>query len=153
MEKSILNIINSAMSLPTEIIIVILSILLLLHVLLSIGIKKIADKRKIKYSWVSYLPIFNMFIVGNVAFEKRILSYVLLIFSLLSTIYLTDIYNTLGFISTLIIVCSNIILYLVAIYRIYKRLSKKYILLFIFTALTLGLIFPIVLFCIEIKKN
>ncbi|MDD4027918.1 MAG: hypothetical protein PHN54_02555 [Bacilli bacterium] len=149
MEQSILNVINEIIYFPFEILIGILVILLFLHAFLSFSIKTIADKKQIKNSWISFLPIFNTFIIGNIAFKKRIMSYALLVFSLLSTIYLIDVYNTFHFIFTLIVVFLSIILYFTALYNIYKMFCKKYVLLFIFTVITFGLISPIVFLCIR----
>lgn len=151
MEQIILNIINSVLS-NIKILLVVFVVFLTLHLLLSFAIRKIAKNKEIKNTWLSFVPIVNTFTIGSVAFKQRIMAYILLISCLLSTVYILDIYNLLGFIFAIITVLISIILYLIAMYNIYREYSKNYIILFILTTITVGLISPIILLFISGNK-
>lgn len=125
--------------------------LLILHIFGAIGLKKIADKKEKGKSWIAFIPILNSFLIGILAFKKRIMAYLFLILSLLSTLYIADLYKVLPEIAIVAILVITFIMLLMSLFNIYKSLSNKYIVMFIFTLLTVGLISPFLLFAI--RKN
>ena len=121
---------------------------LILHILLAIGLKKIADESGTKNSWMAYVPILNIYIMGKMAYGM-VYAYILLILSCISTFYIKDLSNILPQFVILMIVSITILGVLASIYRIYKKASRHHIIMFIFTILSLGLLSPFFLFAIR----
>ena len=144
------------------------------YILSCMGLMKIADKNGIRYSYLAWIPIINLFLFGKLGFKSTVTSVIFFILSLiypysflfntctivsapisnipaLNGIYYTNsinVNNTLLFIMSIIAIIF-IIMYLTALYRIYRKMSTKYVMMFIFSLLTGGLLIPIFLFAIR----
>lgn len=153
MEEIISEIVEQILYSTAEIMLIalaiILAVFLILHIFGAIGLWKIANKRGNKKSWIAIIPIVNIFLVGTLAFKKRIVAYVLLVLTLLSTVYISDLNNVLPPLAIIALLSITFVMYLVSVFKIYKSLSKKYVAMFIFTVLTAGLISPFMLFAIR----
>lgn len=140
LEKDIgefLNIVN----LFSTVIFVSAFVLLVLHVFTSIGLYKISKKTPgVKDSYLSFIPIFNIFILAsNVDSYKgrkylnKMISIILLVLSAFSFIFL--------------IVTLLYMFFL--LYFIYKYNTKKYIICLVISILSVGLLVPFILFSIR----
>lgn len=147
---------------------------LIFYILSCMGLMKIADKNGIRYSYLAWIPIVNLFLFGKLGFKSTVTAIIFFILSLIypysfflsictivvgpssnipalnATYYTnsTNVNNALLFIMSIIAIIF-IIMYLIALYRIYKKMSTKAVMMFICSLLTSGLLIPIFLFAIR----
>ncbi len=144
------------------------------YILSCMGLMKIADKSGIRYSYLAWIPIINLFLFGKLGFKSTVTSMIFFILSIISPysfflntynivigpifnipslngIYYTNITNTSNILlfTMSIIAIIFIIMYLIALYRIYRKMSTKSVMMFICSLLTGGLLIPIFLFAIR----
>lgn len=144
------------------------------YILSCMGLMKIADKNRIRYSYLAWIPIVNLFLFGKLGFKSTVTSVIFFILSLiypysfffsafttvvgpsskvpvLKETYYTSSTNgnsTLLFIMSIISIIF-IVMYLIALYSIYRKMSTKSVMMFIFSILSSGLLIPIFLFAIR----
>jgi len=122
-----------------------LILILPLYILGSLGLMKIAERQGIQYNWIAWLPVSSSYLLGKVETNES-LAWVLTSFSFL--IWFTSWTN----IPTAIywaLLLAGLIIGSVALYNIYKRLSRHVIPMTIITFLSLGILGPIFLFAIR----
>lgn len=138
-------------------LLVILGIILVFYILGSLGLMGIANKTETKGGWMAWLPIFNFYLMGKLAFGKA-MGWVLVVLSFLGgtstleiggeTVFSGSIlpapFNTIASIALLVLMIASL-------YKIYTRMSDKAVVMTVFTVLSLGLLTPIFLFAI--RKN
>ncbi len=110
-----------------------------------------------QHSWLAFIPFANTYICGQVAFENKAKTFILLalniILSIVSSIVcLTSIsYYEMNAKLTLISWMSWIymIFFFYASYQIFKKYSDKAVIMLVFSILSCGLLTPIFLFAIR----
>lgn len=143
------------------------------YILSCMGLMKIADKNGIRYSYLAWIPIINLFLLGKIGFKSTVTA---IIFFILSFTYFglffASAFSTVGANSETLFFSKNyyvvvtkgnsilspmlfilliifIVMYLIALYRIYRKMSTKSVMMFIFSILSSGLLIPIFLFAIR----
>ena len=146
-------------------------IALIFYILSCVGLMKIADKNGIRYSYLAWIPFLNFFVLGKIVFKSTITSIfffilsvfypysiLLAIFKSNSTPNLKDFipqYTHWFNVSPILVAVFNIILvvfivlYYVALYRVYKKMSTKFVMMFILSLLCNEILVPIFLFAIR----
>jgi len=131
------------------------AVIIALYVFYAYGLMKIAKKNDVRGSWMAWIPIFNFYLMGKMAFNKGI-GWCMVILSLLggtgevtindqviaSGSILSAPYNSWASMAFLILL-------LISLYRIYEKMSEKAVVMIIMTILSLGLLTPIFLFAIR----
>ena len=136
------------------IILVCSALLITLYLFQSIGLMKIADKLGTPNSWLAFIPVANMYLLGKTVFEESWLTWSLVILDIINFAFpFTNVLlpsNSVDFaLVTPIIRVILLILSCVALYKLYSKVSDKAVVMLIFTVLTAGLIAPIFLFAIR----
>lgn len=136
------------------IILVCVVLLITLYLFQSIGLMKITDKLGTPNSWLAFIPIANIYLLGKTVFEEAWLTWALVILDIMNYVFpFTNLLlpsNSIDFATvTSIIRLMLLILSCVAFYKLYSKVSDKAVVMLIFTVLTAGLIAPIFLFAIR----
>lgn len=136
------------------IILVCVVLVIALYLFQSIGLMKIADKLGSSNSWLAFIPVANMYLLGKTVFEEAWLTWTLVIVDIINYAFpFTNLLlpsNSIDFaLLTSIIRIILLILSCVAFYKLYSKVSDKAVIMIIFTVLTAGLIAPIFLFAIR----
>lgn len=128
---------------------------LVLYILGSIGLMKIANKIEGKGGWMAWLPFFSNYLTGKLAFNK-LTGWCLVILMFLSSQKSSTIngqtITTGSILPTPFCSIAGLalaILLLVSLYKIYSKVSDKAVIMIIFTVLSFGLLSPIFLFAIR----
>lgn len=127
---------------------IIFAFLIVMYILTALGLKAIADRKNIKNSWLAWIPIANLYLLGLIVKEKSKIPYIEWILSG-TMLFLILFGGLLGSLGTLL----NIALYVVLImtyFELFRMFTKNYILFTI-----LGAIFPFLLpfFVFSIRNN
>jgi len=136
----------TAMGILLLFVFILLVIMGVLYILGSLGTMRIAARQGDQLSWLAWVPIANMYLLGKVGMSMEV-GAILTGGHLLNQIMkrmdlgLNSLANTIGF--------AVLILQFVALHKIYQKLSKKAVVMTIFTVLTLGILGPIFLFAIR----
>jgi len=121
-------------------------VLLPLYVLGSLGLMNIARKHGHAHDWAAWIPFYNSYLLGKIAYNKQV-GFVLALVGFLS---FSD--WVIGFLpapfSYIPLICL-VGLTFVSLHRTYKRMSEKALLMTISTLFSCGLLFPIFLFVIS----
>ena len=127
---------------------------IVLYILKAIGLMKIADKLGTPNSWLAFIPVANMYLLGKMAFKEAWLTWTLVILDIIN--FASPFAKPFWTGNTLIIVTATsifsiilLILNYIALYKIYSKISDKAVVMLIFTVLTAGFIAPIFLFAIR----
>lgn len=136
-------------------IIVLLVVALVLYVLGAIGLSGIAKQTKTKSSWMAWVPVVNIYLIGKIAFNKGI-GWVLIILCFLSGSSETTIndevvqsgsilpapFNTIASLALALIGIATL-------YRMYRKVSNRATLMTVLSILSCGILAPIFLFAIR----
>ncbi len=125
----------------------------LLFILSALGLMGIAKQNNISNRWMAWIPVFNVYLFGNVAYGKKygwLLIILLFVTGLNGQEFNGELISFPPFIY-FVLSASTLLFVLAALYKLYSKMSDKAILMFIFTILSLGLLSPIFLFAI--RKN
>lgn len=125
---------------------------LILYILGSLGLMQITDKLGSKGAWMAWLPLFNVYLLGKLAFNKGI-GWILVILTILSgdmkkTVNIDGITYVKTHTSSLFSLILAIMTFVV-LHKIYKKFSTKANLMTLFTVLSCGILAPIFLFAIR----
>lgn len=136
------------------IILICTALVITLYLFQSIGLMKIADKLGTPNSWLAFIPVANMYILGKTVFEEAWLTWTLVILDIMNYAFPFTKFllpgNSVNFaFVTSMIRLALLILICVAFYKLYVKVSDKAVIMLIFTILTAGLIGPIFLFAIR----
>lgn len=140
-------------------LLIFLLILAVLYILGSIGLMKITEKLNKKGGWMAWVPFLDVSLMAKIGLGSLLLEIIMPILMILSgkinisvndkTTYSGGILPSpygaiaLGIFTVLEFVC---------IHKIYAKMSKKAVLMTVFTVLTLGLMAPIFFFAIRNNK-
>ncbi len=135
---------------------VVIGIVIVIYVLTSIGLMKMANKLGEEKGWLAWIPILNCYLLGKLAYGVGF-GYILMGLTLLSTKYMVTT-NGEEYTHALLptpfcdfALFGLVILSFVAFYRLYCKFSNKATIMIIFSILSLGLLIPI--FIIAISGN
>jgi hypothetical protein len=135
-----------------------LIIVLVLYILHGIGLMKIAKKLNVSHAWMAWVPVLNFYLLGKVAFNNIYVQLALPILFILGGSRETTVNGEIITKGTIlpsplddIMWLAFMILMFVCLYMVYKRMSKKAVIMLVFTILSFGLLTPIFLFAI--RKN
>jgi len=134
--------------LPIEFMIFLYIMLLISYVFSGIGLMKITKKLGEKGSWMAWVPIFNFYLIGKLAFTKTI-GFIIVI---LTSICLINIITEMSMLSeqlNSIVSYALGILLLFSLHKIYSKFSDKSNMMLGFTVLSGGLLASIFLFAIR----
>lgn len=141
---------GNVMAIIGAFLILFLIFLILLYVFYSMGLYEMAAKRNIENAWLAWIPIGNYFIMGMIAKENsklKNLEYILLgigVLGFLCSIFIGSSSGISKFLSIL-----TLLLTFYALFIIYKSYSQYFIVMTIFTVITLGLLAPFFVFAIR----
>jgi hypothetical protein len=129
---------------------------LILYILNGIGLMGIAKNMGIKNGWIAWVPIVNFALIGKIAFNNIIVQIALPALVILGGSYEATVNGETVMKGAILPSPLNdaanfafVVLFLVCIYKIYKKLSNKAVIMLIFSILTFGLLIPIFLFAIR----
>lgn len=106
------------------------------------GLMRIADKHNEPHSWMAFVPLLNRYILGKIAFQSTGLAI------LLPALVIAPLVVGLGALSGMVVLAASI-MYYVALYKVYKKMSNHFVLMLVFSILTLGFLTPFFLFGIR----
>ncbi|MDD3048385.1 MAG: hypothetical protein PHQ89_00115 [Bacilli bacterium] len=130
-----------------------------LYILLVFALTSMIKKLNMKGAWMIWIPILNFYLIGKIAFENKIIPWLIPIFYILSRkstasvnnriinstsfapSYLT---NTFNFLFALLLI--------VSLFKVYNKFSDQAIVMTIFTVLSCGILAPVFLFAIRNKE-
>lgn len=135
---------------------IVLVIAITLYILKGIGLMKMAKRGGIKNSWLAFVPVLSIYILGKVAFEDKIM--LILLWGLKIFIYSSVvlaffirgdlIISILSMILSISQLASTTLSYY-AIYKIYDKFSDRAVTMLVLDVLSCGLLEPIFLFAIR----
>lgn len=130
-------------------------ILFTLYIFGSIGLMAIAKKLNITGGWMAWLPIFNFYLLGKVAFNKGA-GWFLAISGLLSGNYNLTVNDEQVASSPILPAPLNsflslafVVFLFTSLYKVYNKFSDKAGIMTVTSVLTFGLLSPIYLFAIR----
>ena len=142
------------MALLMQFMLVFALFIIVLYILSGIGLMGITNKLGQKGSWMAWVPIFNFYLMGKLAFTK-IIGWIIVVLIFLGSSYSSTI-NGVTKTGTILPAPFNAIagyilaaLLLTSIYRIYSKVSEKAVVMMIFTVLSFGFLTPVFLFAIR----
>ena len=138
---------------------VLLIFLIIGYILMGISLYKINKNREHKGSWMAWVPIFNVYLLGKLGCNK-IVGMVCSIAIILCTSFTVSINGIVKqnfsifptIISSIILIIIDILM-IVSAAKLYKKAGKNPITLWIITILTLGMAIPFFLFSIRNENN
>ena len=128
--------------------------IIVLYILSGIGLMGITNKLGQRGSWMAWVPIFNFYLMGKLAFTK-IIGWITVALVFFSSSYSSTINGetTTGTIlpAPFDTIAGYILaaLLLTSIYKIYNKVSEKAVVMMLFTVLSFGLLTPVFLFAIR----
>ena len=137
------NFLESLGSLGHFLIFVIISLIILLYVLFSVGLQTMAQKREMDYPWLAWFPVLRFYLIGELVNEKMVLgpwtiSYVQVIIPILSIVTLFSILLPwIGWIAA--------VLYIILSYTLAYRFCKLYNRIHASAMLFFAILFPVLL--------
>jgi hypothetical protein len=120
-------------------ILITIPVIIILYILGSIGLMKIADKLGEKKSWIAWVPVLNLYLIGKLGFSN-VVGWLMIALGILSGNRDTN--NSIFSFALSILTA-------ISLYKIYSKVSDKAVLMTVFTVLSLGLLTPIFLFSIR----
>lgn len=125
------------------IILLFLALIIVGYVLTAIGLQTLAKRSQIEYSWLAWIPVANLYLLGLLIKDKSKIPYIEWILPIGSVLA--------GLLSGTLATLVSIALYVVLImsyYELYRKYSKSYVLLTIFSAI-LPFVIPFFIFAIR----
>ncbi len=125
------------------IILLLLAFAVLSYVLTAIGLQTLANRNNLDNSWLAWIPIANMYLLGMLVKDKskvRYIEWILPIGTAAAWIFF-------GTLAVLISIAVYVLL-IMSLYELYKMYSKNYIVLTIFNAI-FAFLMPFFLFAIR----
>jgi hypothetical protein len=120
-------------------ILITIPVIIILYILGSIGLMKIADKMGEEKSWIAWVPVLNLYLIGKLGFSN-VVGWLMIALGILSGNRDTN--NSIFSFALSILTA-------ISLYKIYSKVSDKAVLMTVFTVLSLGLLTPIFLFSIR----
>lgn len=132
------------------IVLLFVTLFLVPYVFGDYGLMKIAQRHNVKYSWLAWVPVANAYIYGKVAFKstEKALALFALKAAPLSGVLALAFGNSVGFITSVFSLAS-MAFFFYAVYKIYKQMSDKAVLMLIFSVLSGGVLVPFFIFAIR----
>ena len=134
--------------LPIEFMIYIYIMLFVSYVFSGIGLMKITKKLGEEGSWMAWVPIFNFYLIGKLAFTKIIGLSIVILTVIFSINIITEMSMLSEQLTTMILYAVGILL-LFSLHKIYSKFSDKANIMLGFTVLSGGLLASIFLFAIR----
>ncbi len=131
--------INILVELLVKIYFVIIILALIYYILGSIGLMKIADRTGEERSWMAWVPVLNIYLLGKLGFSN-VVGWVMVVLFLLNGNKTT---------SNSMFSLALSVLTIISFHKIYSKVSDKAVIMTVFTVLSLGLLGPIFLFMIR----
>ncbi len=136
---------------------IIYGIIFVFYIYSGIGLMKITNKMGEKGSWMAWVPVLNLYLIGKLAFSKIVGCIIAILFVLGVKFSSTVNGETVESVTILPAPLNTIaafalgILILASLYKIYVKFSKKAVILLILTILSFGFLAPKFLF--DIRNN
>ena len=128
------------------------------YTMTSITVMSMRKKLKYKNNFISFIPVFNKYLLGNLVNEKllgalsSILTFLLMGFG--TYLYICKNFKTLPFTVFIILLIITFIIDTVITYKMYDRCDSKYKdIVTIFNCLSLGILRPIFIFLVRNKNK
>lgn len=133
----------------------IIILIIVFYILACLGLMKITEKVGETGGWMAWFPIFNVFLIGKLGFNKIMgWAFVALSFAsaqVSSTVNGETVYSGALLPHPLDSIASFVfaILLIASFHKIYSKMSEKAVIMTVFTVLSFGLLAPIFLFAIR----
>ena len=128
----------------------------------AIAFYKMSNRRNDRHPWIAWIPFANEYLRGKIAYNTRSGGIAMLICKIATVIFTILVYmgtksanasieaiNKFIYIISLVLSIGATVFYYITTYIIYKKYSKKYFIMTLFTILTLGALEPIFVFVIR----
>lgn len=145
--------INQVLTIFISFIGIILVIAIILYVLKGIGLMKMAKRGGIRNSWLAFVPLLSIYILGNVDFEDKIMLILLLglkifIYSSVMLAFFIKVDLIISILSVMVSISqlASTTLSYYAIYKIYNKFSDRAVTMLVLDVLSCSLLQPIFLF-------
>ena len=156
------NIVFTSFMIFTFIMIIYPLYLFLSYLFEAIAFYKISKRRNDRYPWIAWIPFANEYRRGKIAYNTKSGGIAMLICKIATVIFTILVYmgtkndnavievvTKFIYVISLTLSIGATVFYYITTYMIYKKYSKKYVIMTILTILTLGALEPIFVFAIR----